>query len=63
MNKKQIFGGICTLFFIAYGILGVLGRGPISTNAVLATYIILYFGHVYVPSVFGVFDSTKKEEE
>ena len=55
MNKHAITKSFFNLFFVAYGIMGLLGYLPLK--AVLSTYMIVYFGVYY-----GFLEIRKKGE-
>jgi len=50
MKGKNIIRIISTLFLIVYGLVGINGKGPVTTATVLATYMVIFFAHVYLPS-------------
>jgi hypothetical protein len=47
VEGKKIIRTIFHIVFLVYGMLGLLGIGPITTSGVLATYMIIYFGAVF----------------
>lgn len=63
MKEKDILKGIATFFLIGYGLMGVWGKGPISTTVVLMTYMVIFFAHVYLPSYIDLRIGKEEEKE
>jgi len=43
---KKIWKYIFNVLFLLYGFVGILGIGPITSKAILSTYVVIFFAAV-----------------